>query len=87
MFSIFKQASDTQDGVLKELTEDQLSEVAGGKWHHMDNDHDRDDRHKHHKHHHHTHHHHMWKTTHPTTTTTTGTTTSMGVTYPAKTHW
>lgn len=34
MFSIFKQASGTQEAALKDLTEDQLSEVAGGKHHH-----------------------------------------------------
>ena len=64
MFSIFKQASDTQDVVLQELTEDQLSEVAGGKahaWHHH---------HRRHRHHHHA----TWTGSNTTTTTTTTTT-------------
>ena len=82
MFSMFKRSPDVQ-GVLKELTEDQLSEVAGGH-------------HQHHAHHRHTHHHHMWKGTPPPTMTppptttppsTTGTTTVNGVTYPNNAHW
>lgn len=87
MFSKFKQAPGTQEAALKDLTEDQLSEVAGGRSHH----------------HHHHHHHSLWKkpqgtagmtgttsmtgTTTTTTTTTTGTTTVAGVTYPNNAHW
>src|SRR5690349_230393 len=56
MFSIFKRTSDTQDGALRELTEDQLSEVAGGYGRRWDND--DDDRHHHHHHRHHWNHHH-----------------------------
>ncbi|HEY3993776.1 MAG TPA: hypothetical protein VGM01_12985 [Ktedonobacteraceae bacterium] len=81
MFSIFKQASGTQDVVLKDLADDQLSEVAGGQHHH----------HAHHRHHHHHHHHTTWTgkagTTGTTGTTGTATTTTGGVTYPGHSHW
>ena len=90
MFSKFKQVPGTQEVVLKDLTEDQLSEVAGGKSHH----------------HHHHHHPVWKKPTGTTgmtgtttgmtgtTGTTTGTTMGMagtttvgGVTYPNNAHW
>jgi hypothetical protein len=67
MFSIFKKASTEQDVVLRDLSEEQLLQVAGGT---SDGDNDADDwkHHSHkahkahkshyHKHHHHHHHHH-----------------------------
>ena len=60
MFSIFKKASDEQEVVLQDLTEEQLAQAAGGRdfdWN-RSNDHDWDDRKKWIKHHHHHHHHH-----------------------------
>ncbi len=72
MFSIFKSASAEKEVVLQELTEGQLSQVAGGT---ARNDHDADDRkkwQKHHRHHHHHHHHHhLVTTTKPVITSTT----------------
>ena len=55
MFSIFKQASN-EEVVLQELSEGQLTSVAGGMGSSWKNDHDADDRRRHHKHHAHHHH-------------------------------
>lgn len=59
MFSISKKTPSTQNVVLQELTEEQLSQVAGGydrdydKDRDYDRDHDHDHKHKwHHKWHH-----------------------------------
>jgi hypothetical protein len=65
MFSFAKKPA-VQEVVLRDLTEDQLTQVAGGYDCNNDwkNDHDADDKkkkkhHKHHMHHHMHHHHHM----------------------------
>ena len=83
MFSMFKRVPDTREAALRDLTEDQLSEVAGGKAHH------------HHTHHHH----HVQRkmpqgmtgmtgtTTTTVATTTPGVTVVEGVTYPNNAHW
>ncbi len=61
MFSFAKKPA--QEVVLQDLTEDQLTQVAGGNcsYSSKDNDHDADDKKKwekkHHHHHHHHHHH------------------------------
>lgn len=85
MFSIFRQTPAPQSARLRDLSEDQLSAVAGGKKHH----------------HHHRHHHPMPKGTTPPAMTPpamtppamtpppakTPTTTVNGVTYPDNAHW
>ncbi|MBV9616323.1 MAG: hypothetical protein JO031_12770 [Ktedonobacteraceae bacterium] len=60
MFSIFKKASTEQDVVLHDLTEEQLTQAAGGCYGHRDwNNRERwEHRHHHHHHNHHHHHHH-----------------------------
>ncbi|HEX7737412.1 MAG TPA: hypothetical protein VF458_21370 [Ktedonobacteraceae bacterium] len=79
MFSVFKQASGTHEGVLKELSDEQLSEVAGGQHHH------------HHKHHKPTTKPPVTMppvTMPPTGTQTPGSPVTVGgVTYPSNSHW
>ncbi len=59
MFSIFKKAAVAQESVLQDLSESQLSQVAGGNCssYKSSNDHDADDMRKKKKHHHHHHYH------------------------------
>ncbi len=67
MFSFAKKPV-TQEVILRDLSEDQLTQVAGGAMHHKNdwkNDHDADDKKKkHHHHHHHHHYHHHMKNDH-----------------------
>ena len=59
MFSIFKKVSGEQEVVLQDLTEEQLTQAAGGRDHGRNWDsHKKWVKHVHHHHHHH-HHHHM----------------------------
>jgi hypothetical protein len=63
--SIFKKSSTEQAVVLQDLTEEQLTQVAGGSYCRNDYDDDRWNWHHqhhqyHHQHHHHQHHH-TWK--------------------------
>ncbi|MBV9616011.1 MAG: hypothetical protein JO031_11200 [Ktedonobacteraceae bacterium] len=60
MFSIFKKASTEQDVVLHDLTEEQLTQAAGGCYGNRDWDNRErwEHRHHHHHHNHHRHHHH-----------------------------
>jgi len=81
MFSMFKRASDRQDVVLQDLSEEQLAEVAGGhshRWHES-----------HHRHHHHHHHHHMrWNRDNDSTTSWNTTTTNWNTGYSSgPTKW
>ena len=83
MFSMFKRASDRQDVVLQDLSEEQLAEVAGGhshKWH--------ESHHRHH-HHNHKHHHHMrWDRDNDSTTNWNTTTTNWNTGYSSgPTKW
>jgi hypothetical protein len=54
MFSFTKKSSPTQDIVLPELTEEQLTQVAGGNWSSNSDSSDKKYTHKHHNHKHHT---------------------------------
>ena len=61
MFSFAKKPA-VQEVVLRDLSEDQLTQVAGGHDCKHDNDHDWDDKKKkHHHHHHHHYHYHHYK--------------------------
>jgi hypothetical protein len=59
MFSNSKQTSARQDIFLQELSEEQLTQVAGGNWSSSSDDNDKKYTHKHH----HMHKHHQWHKT------------------------